>query len=260
MCRAVILSLSHAVLVAAHLTAHAVLSLARCLGRSPALSQAGRHGRRPSARRSARPSPRQNKQQLPTPSRPLHVTRRNLSASSRSFRCCERGATTCWLTAQELAAAVLPRYSACIKAFGATRCMFESNFPPDKEAVTYRTLYNAFKRCGATPQASPCESGVVVVVVVVVGGVGVGVGGGVPLCSTVSISTIARFSRSAGSRRRSICPTARSVRSSTTRPCGSTRLVVACSCNPCGQSLLQLKLTRPCTRVYKLRELDHPGL
>ena len=88
---------------------------------------------------------------------------------------------------------MLPRYSACIKAFGATRCMFESNFPPDKEAVTYRTLYNAFKRCGATPQASPCESGVVVVfvvvgvgVVVVVGGVGVGVGGGVPLCSTVS--------------------------------------------------------------------------
>jgi predicted TIM-barrel fold metal-dependent hydrolase len=24
--------------------------------------------------------------------------------------------------------------------------MFESNFPPDKESVSYRTLYNCFKR------------------------------------------------------------------------------------------------------------------
>ena len=28
--------------------------------------------------------------------------------------------------------------------------MFESNFPPDKESCSYRTLYNAFKRMAAT--------------------------------------------------------------------------------------------------------------
>ena len=27
--------------------------------------------------------------------------------------------------------------------------MFESNFPPDKESCSYRTLYNAFKRMAA---------------------------------------------------------------------------------------------------------------
>ncbi len=40
-----------------------------------------------------------------------------------------------------------------IECFGADRCMFESNFPVDRAAVDYVTLWNAFKRltAGATP-------------------------------------------------------------------------------------------------------------
>ncbi|MEC8593736.1 MAG: amidohydrolase family protein, partial [SAR324 cluster bacterium] len=30
--------------------------------------------------------------------------------------------------------------------FGPERCMFESNFPVDKECVSYRTLWNFFKK------------------------------------------------------------------------------------------------------------------
>lgn len=34
----------------------------------------------------------------------------------------------------------------CVGAFGVDRCMFESNFPVDKQVCSYRTLWNAFKR------------------------------------------------------------------------------------------------------------------
>ena len=33
-----------------------------------------------------------------------------------------------------------------IDLFGIERCMFESNFPVDKECVSYRTLWNFFKK------------------------------------------------------------------------------------------------------------------
>jgi L-fuconolactonase len=33
-----------------------------------------------------------------------------------------------------------------IEAFGAARCMFESNFPVDKGMCAYPVLWNAFKR------------------------------------------------------------------------------------------------------------------
>ena len=36
-------------------------------------------------------------------------------------------------------------YIYAIEAFGPDRCMFESNFPVDKECVSYRTLWNTFK-------------------------------------------------------------------------------------------------------------------
>ncbi|MDA1076831.1 MAG: amidohydrolase family protein [Proteobacteria bacterium] len=39
-----------------------------------------------------------------------------------------------------------PFYRHAIEAFGPERCMFESNFPVDKESVSYRTLWNTFKR------------------------------------------------------------------------------------------------------------------
>jgi predicted TIM-barrel fold metal-dependent hydrolase len=39
-----------------------------------------------------------------------------------------------------------PYIETCIEAFGAERCMFESNFPPDKGTAGYATTWNAFKR------------------------------------------------------------------------------------------------------------------
>ena len=39
-----------------------------------------------------------------------------------------------------------PYIETCIEAFGAERCMFESNFPVDMGSCSYATLWNAFKR------------------------------------------------------------------------------------------------------------------
>ena len=47
---------------------------------------------------------------------------------------------------EELAAAWRPYIEPCIEAFGADRCMFESNFPVDKGTCSYGVLWNAFKR------------------------------------------------------------------------------------------------------------------
>lgn len=41
-------------------------------------------------------------------------------------------------------------YLHCIETFGARRCMFESNFPVDKESCSYRVLWNAFKKMTAS--------------------------------------------------------------------------------------------------------------
>jgi predicted TIM-barrel fold metal-dependent hydrolase len=48
-------------------------------------------------------------------------------------------------SSQELADAWRPYIETCIEAFGANRCMFESNFPPDKQSCSYTALWNAFK-------------------------------------------------------------------------------------------------------------------
>ncbi|WP_417725159.1 amidohydrolase family protein [Salipiger sp.] len=48
-----------------------------------------------------------------------------------------------------LAAAWKPFVEICLEAFGPFRVMFESNFPVDKTGVSYRTLWNAFKRLAA---------------------------------------------------------------------------------------------------------------
>lgn len=47
---------------------------------------------------------------------------------------------------EELAQAWQPYVDACIDAFGTGRCMFESNFPMDKQSSSYSALWNAFKR------------------------------------------------------------------------------------------------------------------
>ncbi len=50
-----------------------------------------------------------------------------------------------------------PYYIAAIEAFGPDRCMFESNFPVDRECISYRTLWNLFKRIAAKAGLSEDE-------------------------------------------------------------------------------------------------------
>ena len=56
-----------------------------------------------------------------------------------------------------IAAAIGPYVALCVEAFGADRCMFESNFPVDKGMVGYVSLWNAFKQvsreCSAAERA-----------------------------------------------------------------------------------------------------------
>jgi predicted TIM-barrel fold metal-dependent hydrolase len=47
---------------------------------------------------------------------------------------------------EELATAIAPLMTDCIEQFGPDRCMFESNFPPDKVSFSHHVLFNAFKR------------------------------------------------------------------------------------------------------------------
>jgi L-fuconolactonase len=55
---------------------------------------------------------------------------------------------------EDLAAAWRPYIEHCIEAFGVDRCMFESNFPPDKQSCGYTELWNAFKRITAGASAA----------------------------------------------------------------------------------------------------------
>jgi predicted TIM-barrel fold metal-dependent hydrolase len=48
-------------------------------------------------------------------------------------------------SSSELAAAWKPYVETCIEAFGASRCMFESNFPVDKGSYGYAAFWNACK-------------------------------------------------------------------------------------------------------------------
>jgi predicted TIM-barrel fold metal-dependent hydrolase len=52
-------------------------------------------------------------------------------------------------SSQELATAWRPYVETCIEAFGPDRCMFESNFPPDKGQCSYQAIFNAFKGIAA---------------------------------------------------------------------------------------------------------------
>jgi predicted TIM-barrel fold metal-dependent hydrolase len=55
-------------------------------------------------------------------------------------------------SSEQAAAAWKPYIETCIEAFGPRRCMFESNFPPDKGQCSYQVIFNAFKRL-----AAPCS-------------------------------------------------------------------------------------------------------
>ena len=52
-------------------------------------------------------------------------------------------------TSQELVDATRHYYEYTLEHFGVERCMFESNFPVDKESCSYTVLWNAFKRLTA---------------------------------------------------------------------------------------------------------------
>ena len=52
-------------------------------------------------------------------------------------------------SSEQAAAAWRPYIETCIEAFGPSRCMFESNFPPDKGQCSYQVIFNAFKRLAA---------------------------------------------------------------------------------------------------------------
>jgi L-fuconolactonase len=47
---------------------------------------------------------------------------------------------------EEMATAIAPIMTYCIEQFSPGRCMFESNFPPDKVSFSHHVLFNAFKR------------------------------------------------------------------------------------------------------------------
>ena len=55
---------------------------------------------------------------------------------------------------EELAQSMSPWIDYCIEQFGPDRCMFESNFPPDKVSHSYNVLFNAFKRLSRSYSAS----------------------------------------------------------------------------------------------------------
>jgi L-fuconolactonase len=57
-------------------------------------------------------------------------------------------------SSREIADAWKPWIETCIEAFGADRCMFESNFPVDKLSTGYAQLWNAFKLIAAGASAA----------------------------------------------------------------------------------------------------------
>ena len=61
-------------------------------------------------------------------------------------------------SSQQLAEAWGPLFKYCIDTFGPDRCMFESNFPPDKDSVSYPVIWNAFKRVAAAYTADEKRS------------------------------------------------------------------------------------------------------
>jgi predicted TIM-barrel fold metal-dependent hydrolase len=56
-------------------------------------------------------------------------------------------------TSEEVAVAWRPWLETSIELFGATRCMFESNFPVQKRWSSYQVVWNAFKRLAASATA-----------------------------------------------------------------------------------------------------------
>lgn len=54
----------------------------------------------------------------------------------------------------EIVEATGPYYRHTIECFGVEHCMFESNFPADKQSCSYPVLWNAFEKQVADTSAS----------------------------------------------------------------------------------------------------------
>ena len=61
------------------------------------------------------------------------------------------------LGSEELCELLFPFYRYAIETLGPDRCMFESNFPVDKESISYGTLWNLMKRIAAKMGLSEAE-------------------------------------------------------------------------------------------------------
>ena len=61
------------------------------------------------------------------------------------------------ISSEDLCQLLYSYYAFAIDQCGPERCMFESNFPVDKECGSYRTLWNAFKRIAAKAGLSEAE-------------------------------------------------------------------------------------------------------
>ena len=61
------------------------------------------------------------------------------------------------IDSEDLAQVTMKYYGYAIDCFGPSRCMFESNFPVDKSCVSYRTLWNAFKRIANMKNMTPSD-------------------------------------------------------------------------------------------------------
>lgn len=57
-------------------------------------------------------------------------------------------------SSDEIVELTAPYYRYAIDEFGADRCLFESNFPVDKQSVSYPVLWNAFKKLVADASAA----------------------------------------------------------------------------------------------------------
>jgi L-fuconolactonase len=53
------------------------------------------------------------------------------------------------ISSDEFVEAMAPWYHHTIECFGAQRCMFESNFPVDRAAISYNVLWNGLKKLAA---------------------------------------------------------------------------------------------------------------
>lgn len=65
------------------------------------------------------------------------------------------------MSSDDFLATLMPWYQYAMEAFGPERCMFESNFPVDRECISYRSLWNLFKKMAAELGLSDAEKAAV---------------------------------------------------------------------------------------------------